>query len=324
MFFQNGYDWDLQAQLFYIVTLGVAWHYLVARPYLEAPVWVSTPELCHWNGPPKRHSQGHMGFVGRREEAPRTGKGGSNPSLALPVWTLVEKASARNNLWGFSTFLDLCQSYFFSGVLYGRWADRKWSYVRPLISFPQEPCVTHLTDMHTHCKYTSAQGPRRSLCTNKPTWEWRALAQVKGDMIRIDHAGPMDPIFCKLTLSKFLRKRQSVNPASQKLRKEVSGGRIVPRAPELAHWTDTSKPWVWHCIPHRSSEAKDLLTLNPAPLCKAHRQEGEAGEIFHGAAKSGETRSQAETYLAVISSSYLVFRSNNSVRVFSRAERQRT
>lgn len=47
----------------------------------------------------ERHSWRHSDFCRRQEETLRTGKGGSNSTLALPVWTSVEKAMARNNLW---------------------------------------------------------------------------------------------------------------------------------------------------------------------------------------------------------------------------------
>lgn len=92
---------------------------------------MSTAELSSWNRPSERHSQGHTGFCGRWEEAPRIGKDGSNSSLALPVWTLVEEAMARDNLCGFYTLLDLCQTYFFcSGVLPGGVDVKKGSYGR--------------------------------------------------------------------------------------------------------------------------------------------------------------------------------------------------
>lgn len=58
---------------------------------------------------------GACGFLREMGGGSQTAKGGSNSSLALPVWTSVEEAMARNNPCGF-TFLDLCQHYFsFSG-----------------------------------------------------------------------------------------------------------------------------------------------------------------------------------------------------------------
>lgn len=74
--------------------------------------------------------------------------GGSNSTLALPVWTSVERAIARNNLW-LLHLSWLMPHYFFSAVLHGGvgwqkeilWWSTDFLLTRALCNVPVQICT---------------------------------------------------------------------------------------------------------------------------------------------------------------------------------------